>query len=211
MNLLSTESVYQLSNISNVVLFASLIGTIILFISSFFRKSVTKINKFIVGVLILLIGLVFSTVLAGILPGEYVEIQVENEQQENQEIVDYEEVLFGLGFEKFSDTYIWESGNESIMFNTMNGIEGLVYETTSYTEATVWAYYVNQDVGFIDNPNQDDLCEYDLLNNVYLSAQKCSEYDLEVLTYLDRGLNRVLVDFELTLDEFNLLIESILI
>lgn len=213
MNLLATETVSQLTFASNIILFVALVGTIVLIFMSFFRKEVSVINKVSTGFLILVIGFAVCGVLATSLPEELVEVEIKDDLEQVEEVeetVDYEVILFELGFVKYTDMYIFEIGNESIIFSTMSGVDGVVYESFSWTTDTIWGYYPNQELGYIDNPNQDDVCEYDLENSIYLSTQTCSEYELEALTYMYRGFDRLLEDFNITKDDFDSLIENVL-
>jgi hypothetical protein len=178
------------------------------------RKNISLLKRISSGVISLVIGFLVLGILMPYLPKKLMEAGEASDNQnstaEGVATINYNEVLSELGFKEYSGMYIWEHGNESLIFNSWDGADGLVYETFSWTDNTIWSYYPNKKKGYIDHPDLENVCEYDLDKNEYISQQTCSDYDLEVLTYTDDGLNGILNDFGYSFEEFNYLIQNVI-
>lgn len=94
-----------------------------------------------------------------------------------------EQKILELGFEKFSDRYIWESevNGTTIMFDTFFGVEKIVYEYESNRDGTLWSYYPNLNEGYIEGPTWDNYCMYNTESNTLVEGTECTQADIDLL------------------------------
>lgn len=118
-----------------------------------------------------------------------------------------------FGFVNYNDNFVWEStaSGKSIMFQGYSGSSSIAFEYESYQDGTLWSYYPNLDIGYIDSPSMSDACEYDLVSNSFTSTTTCSQTDLDILFLLISVYEQTLNDLGTTSTELNETIEKLLL